>query len=142
MIDFIITSLENMKINKIILRISHFFGLRRGEEHIDDVTVNIPITRYTEKEKEDILYDSSESAEVVADIKKQIFKYFEDDVKLEARCRTTHQVWITFYESIEKEKAGGSLMKMLYYDDGVLYYPIFDRAAYDRNKKLKEVLGS
>ena len=141
MIEFIITSLENMKINKIILRISHFFGLRRGEEHIDDVTVNIPITRYTEKEKKDILYNNSESAEVVVDIKKQIFKYFEDDVKLESRCRKTKQVWITFYEN-EKKKDGGSLMKMLYYDDDVLYYPIFDRAAYDRNLKLKEVLGS
>lgn len=96
MIEFLITSLENMKINKIILRISHLFGLRRGEEHIDDVTVNIPITRYTEKEKKDILYNSSESAEVVADIKKQIFKYFEDDVKLESRCRKLH----TFYHII------------------------------------------
>jgi hypothetical protein len=39
-----------MKINKIILKISHFFGLRLKEEHQDDITINIP-TIYPETAK-------------------------------------------------------------------------------------------
>lgn len=31
-----------MKVNKIILRICHFFGFRRNEAHFDDVTIHIP----------------------------------------------------------------------------------------------------
>ena len=37
-----------MKINRILLKISHFFGLRLDEEHQDDITINIP-TSYPEK---------------------------------------------------------------------------------------------
>ena len=31
-----------MKVNKIILRICHFFGFRRNEAHFDDVKIYIP----------------------------------------------------------------------------------------------------
>lgn len=127
-----------MKINKVILRISHFFGFRKSEEHIDDVTVNVSLSRYNQNQQDDLKYNTP-PIEVVDHIKKEIFRIFDSNKKLESRCRKTHQVWVTFYDN-ELDKKGGSLMKMLYYDDNVLYYPVVDKAAYERNQKLKEIL--
>ena len=35
-----------MKINKIIIRIAHLFGFRRDEEHIDDITIDVYLSKY------------------------------------------------------------------------------------------------
>ena len=37
-----------MKINKLLLKISHFFGFRLNEEHQDDIMVNIPTIYHQE----------------------------------------------------------------------------------------------
>ena len=128
-----------MKINKFILRISHIFGFRKNEEHIDDVTVNISVESYTDKNIKEI-ESNSESVELVDDIKLQILKCFEDDAKLESRCRKTKQVWITFYKDTS-DKRGGSRIKRLYYNNGVLYYPVIDRVARERDIKLEKIFN-
>lgn len=130
-----------MKINKIILRISHFFGFRKGEQHIDDVTVNIPSDNWGETKHTDITLNDKETEDDINDIKSQILNAFDNDPKLEERCAIASQVWITFYKSTDVNKRG-SRMKMLYYNkDKTLYYPCdSDRKRWKRDQKIESII--
>lgn len=154
-----------MKISKFLLKIQHLFGLNKDSEHIDDVTVNIDISFYPPKVKNDILFNfkndiQSDRHNYLADdivnvIKSQIISNFESNPKFEQRCRNVNAVWITFYDKrenldqivwlkksyIHENNQGGSIMKRLDYIDGVLYYPIIDRKNFERDQKLKQLLS-
>lgn len=130
-----------MKINKIILRIYHFFGLKKGKEHIDDVTMMISSYKWSKGEIErwndNGVYRGvvkEDSDYVIEDTKEQIRAEFKKNPKFEKRCRNAHQVWIKI-----QEKYG--IVKMLYYRDGILYYPYtVDIKIKERDDKLREVL--
>lgn len=114
----------HFKPNKIALRIAHFFGCRKGEEHIDDVTMNINIDSLSEKEIEDVQCKTEPAKYLVDFVKEQVYTKLQSDKKFEARCRKTTQVWVTFYHSDElSDKHRSSLLKMFYYSkEGKLYY--------------------
>jgi hypothetical protein len=133
-----------MKINRILLKISHFFGLRLDEEHQDDITINIP-TSYPEKglyEIHDNKCKSKESKLIMEDIMSQIYDRFQKDPIRERRCRNVKQVWVTYYSN-ENEKGGGSIITNIPYVDGVLYNP-FEKGVHEsleRNKKIDQLLN-
>lgn len=114
----------HFKPNKIALRIAHFFGFRKGEEHIDDVTMNINVDSLSKKEWEDVQLKKEPAKYLVDFVKEQVYTKFKSDKKFEARCRRTTQVWVTFYYSDElSDKHRSSLLKMFYYSkEGKLYY--------------------
>lgn len=128
-----------MLINKIILKVAHFFGCMSDKAHITDVTVNIDCRFYSEKEYELItLSDEKKLPDYLAeDVKKKAYEILKDNTTLEARCRKTSQLWLTFYKDEKEKKSGGSIMKMCYYWDGILYYPYKkDRKKYAEKKNL------
>ena len=51
-----------MKINKLFLKISHYFGYRLDEEHVDDVMVNLA-TCYPDQEIYDIFINKKSNWE-------------------------------------------------------------------------------
>ena len=126
-----------MLINKFILKVCHFFGFRKDEEHITDVTINYPNDI---SNKDDALFDEKKiSEEDVNKIKDYILNEFKKDPVLERRCFNAKQVWLTFYEYPE-DTSSGSIMKMLYYDREAIFYQYpKDREAWKRHIKLKEV---
>lgn len=119
----------------MILKISHILNLRKEEEHIDDLTVNVIVN---EEEKMKVITDKEES-DLVINIKSQILSNFQRKKSLEERCRRMGQVWVTFYYMEQKKE--GSIMKCLRYDDGILYYPRIDNVSYERDQKLKNILS-
>ena len=128
-----------MKINKFILKIYHFFGLQKDKEHISDIIVNINISLLTENEQDDILFNNKESIERVEIFKDIILTEFKNNPKLEQRCQNVNQVWLTFYQNPSYTN-GGSIMKVIYYDEGVLFHPQLDKIAYERHQKLKSII--
>ena len=155
-----------MKINRILLKISHFFGLRLDEEHQDDIpseisipviskitytfigvgdiTINIP-TIYPEKGLDEILDNKCESKEanwIMEDIMNQIYDRFKQDTIIEKRCRNVKQVWVTYYSNPDNT-GGGSIVTRIPYVDGVLYNP-FEKGVYEsleRNRKIEQLLN-
>ena len=122
-----------MKINRILIKISHFFGLRLDEEHQDDITINIP-TAYPEKGLDEI-WD-------MKDIMNQIYDRFKQDTLIEKRCRNVKQVWVTYYSNPDNT-GGGSIVTRIPYVDGVLYNP-FEKGVYEsleRNRKIEQLLN-
>ena len=122
-----------MKINRILIKISHFFGLRLDEEHQDDITINIP-TAYPEKGLDEI-WD-------MKDIMNQIYDRFKQDTIIEKRCRNVKQVWVTYYSNPDNT-GGGSIVTRIPYVDGVLYNP-FEKGVYEsleRNRKIEQLLN-
>ena len=126
-----------MKINKIRLKILHFFNLSEAGsvEHFDDLKVNVILN---EEQKLKVLEDKEE-ADLVVNIKSQILSNFQIKKSLEERCEKMEQVWVTFYDIGQKRV--GSITKCLRYVDGILYYPRVDSAAYKRDQKLKNILS-
>ena len=94
--------------NRILLKICHFFGYRLGEEHQDDITVNIP-TVYPEKDWDNIWLNndcsSSGSKWIMDDILQQVERRLKEDPKLEKRCRNVGQVWTTYYTKRSKNES-------------------------------------
>ena len=122
-----------MKINIILIKISHFFGLRIYEEQQDDITINIP-TAYQEKGLDEI-WD-------MKDIMNQIYDRFKQDTIIEKRCRNVKQVWVTYYSNPDNT-GGGSIVTRIPYVDGVLYNP-FEKGVYEsleRNRKIEQLLN-
>ncbi len=129
-----------MKINKIVLKISHFFGFRKSEEHIDDVTINISSSFYSKDEIDIILFNEKTPDYIVSDIKEKAYQILKDNPKIEQKCRKSNQLWLTFYESINKKNSGG-LMKMCYYTNGTLFYPCdTDRKSLELIKKFNVLI--
>jgi hypothetical protein len=133
-----------MKINRILLKISHFFGLRLNEEHQDDITINIP-TIYPSMgidEIHDNKCNSKQAKWIMEDIMNQIYDRFQKDTIREKRCRNIKQVWVTYYSN-PNETGGGSIVTIIPYIDGVLYNP-FEKGvneSLERNKKIDELLN-
>lgn len=129
-----------MKINKIIIKIQHFFGFNKETQHIDDVTVNIWCDHWS-KEKRSRIGDNKDTREDADEIKSQIVEIFKTNPKLEERCSLACQVWITFYKSSDENKGGQT--KMLYYSkDKTLYYPNKeDIRKWNRDQKIESIVG-
>ena len=115
-----------MKINKIIIRIAHFFGLMKNIEHMDDIIVNISTISTYDYIHYDKKLDTVKKEKIINDIKEKIYQEFRNDIKLERRCRNVGQVWITFYKDEIEKKHGGSIVKTLPYRKGVLFYPYYE----------------
>lgn len=117
-----------MKINKIILRICHFFGCRMTEAHFDDVKMYIP-TIYGGG---DMSYGFVFTEVIVNDIKEQTYRELESNKRLKKWCTRTKQIWVIF----PSQQA-----KVFNYIDGVLYWPGLDDVAAQRADKLSKLLN-
>lgn len=122
-----------MKINKVIIRILHFFGFAKTIQHSDDIKVLVHL-------KSDIynqIYDDKPSDKLVEYIKYCIKEKFTQDKKFERNCRKVKQVFAILCTE-ENVTGYGAMVKELYYDDE-LFYPGYDDKAFKRNMKLKEL---
>jgi hypothetical protein len=115
-----------MKINKIILRICHFFGIAKTQAHIDDVKI------YIQSDYGHNGYNFEFTTKIVDDIKEQAYRELENNTKLKKWCVRTKQIWIVF---------PGGLMKVFNYIDGTLYWPGLDDVAAERANKLSKILN-
>jgi hypothetical protein len=114
-----------MKINKIILRILHLFGVAKTQAHIDDVKIYIP-SDYGHNG-----YNFEFTTKIVDDIKEQAYRELEKNTKLKKWCTRTKQIWVVL---------PGGLMKVFNYIDGTLYWPGLDDVAAERANKLSKIL--
>lgn len=114
-----------MKINKIILRILHFFGIARTQAHIDDVKIYIA---------SDYGYSFEFTTKIVNDIKEQTYRELESNKKLKKWCTIMRQIWVVFPSNQKK---------VFNYIDGVLYWPGLDEddVAAQRADKLSKILN-
>lgn len=136
-----------MKINKLIIRIAHLFGFMKNQEHIDDVHIRLD----TEYNTDDYW---SEDPYIVDDIKKQIYQYFENDIKLKQRATNVNSIYVSFYKIVDGrpkikdttyEKMKCETLKCLMYKNGVLYYPkqkngYDDVESYVRDCKIEKIV--
>lgn len=113
-----------MKINKVLLKISHFFGLRKDTVHMDDIIFKIP-SDYVSIRK-----CVSPSQIEVDDMKNQTYKYLEENPMFKKDCSIVEQLYILFPDHS---------MRIFQYIDGVLYYSGIDDVALVRVRKLKEL---
>jgi hypothetical protein len=113
-----------MKPNKILLRISHFFGLRKDTVHVDDIMFRIP-SDYVSIRK-----GVSPTQIEVDDMKSQTYKYLEENPTFKTGCLIVKQVYILFTDNS---------LKIFQYIDGVLYYPGLDDVALGRTRKLENI---
>lgn len=116
-----------MNINKIILRVLHFFGAAKNKAHFDDVKIHIP-TVYGE----DMSYGFVFTEVIVNDIKEQTYRELEKNKKLKKWCTRTKQIWVVF----PSQQA-----KVFNYIDGELYWPGLDDVAAKRADKLSKILN-
>lgn len=128
-----------MKINKVIINILHFFGFANASQHIDYVKVLVCLSDLAYED----IYDKPTDI-LVTEIKSAINEKFKTDIKLERNCRKVKQVWAVLYKHEENRNKKypigyGSMVKQLYYDDGELFYPGYDDAAFKRRMKLNEL---
>jgi hypothetical protein len=122
-----------MKINKVIIRILHFFGFAKTLQHSDDIKVLVHL-------KSDLynqIYDDKPSDRLVELIKNSINEKFSQDKKFEINCKSVKKVWAILC-SEDNVTGYGAMVKELYYDDE-LFYPGYDDLAFKRNMKLKEL---
>jgi len=131
-----------LKINKILLAMCHLFGFRKDEDHMDDITINIPGENYTEDEEDSIFFKDDIDQYLIDGIKEYLYKFLITYPKMDKKCRNVSQVWITFYRSDDvRIQRSGSVIKMLTYIDGILYYPSSsDIKAFNRIKKINEII--
>ena len=132
-----------MKINKLLLKISHLFGFRLNEEHQDDIMVNIPTIYHQEAIQEiwDNKCESEEAKWVIDDIINQVYVYFQNNPKTEKCCRNVRKVFVTYY--INEDGRNGSMVTTIPYVDGILYNPFEKgiRESLDRNNKIDQLLN-
>ena len=102
-----------MKINKALLKISHFFGFKKDVVHIDDIIFKIP-TSFKDDET----------------IKELTYRYLKENTDFDNKCKIVQYVYIHFTDGA---------MICLCYLDGILYHPRFDEVALNRIIKLKEL---
>ena len=113
-----------MKPNKILLRISHFFGLRKDTVHMDDIMFRIP-SDYVSIRK-----CVSPSQIEVDDMKSQTYKYLEENPSFKKDCSIVEQVYILFPDHS---------MRIFQYIDDILYYSGVDDVALERARKLENI---
>ena len=114
-----------MKINKLILKISHLFGCRKNEAHIDDVKIYIPTIYVLVLYKPLVEYQ-------INDVKEQSYKQLDANEKLKKNCTRVKQLWVVLE---------GGEMKCLNYIDNVLYWPGLDDIAAKRADRLNKILN-
>lgn len=144
----------DLKINKFILYFSHLFGYRKGEEHMDNISINIDRDIYDDRLMNILLlslpdkrYVFSGSDEyhienLVDDIKKTVYKILSDNPKLEKRCDNVKQIYLTFYRSNDKVRKGSILKKMTYRDKKLYYtYDPKEVKRYERDCALESILS-
>jgi hypothetical protein len=134
-----------MKIDKILLRISHFFGFRLNEEWSEDIKFNIP-TCYNESDLNEILYNKKCNTDrtkyIIDDVIKQTYRKLNVDSLFEKRCRRVRKVMITYY-TIDSKDNCGSIITSLPYIDGILYNPYESGVSelLQRNQKIDQLLN-
>lgn len=118
-----------MKINKILLRISHFFGLRKDTVHMDDIMLRI---NHVDDGRSTFLTNDSTImlSRHLNDIKKLIYEHLENNQIFKNKCKIVNQVWIRF---------ANSEVICFDYIDNVLYYSAVDRVALERARKLENI---
>lgn len=141
-----------MKINKIILYICHFFGLRLNEEHIDDITINIDSDCYTDLDMNFIqgfnsfyylnsrTYNNDEF--ICNDIRNKAYAILKANPKIDKRCTNAKYVWLTFYKKNANKKEG-SIARICQYIDGIIYLDIskVDNNKSKRHEKINNILS-
>jgi hypothetical protein len=142
-----------MKINKVLIRTLHFFGLCNGQQHIDDVSVRIldnSVFKKTYNTYEDICldweldvyssiesYHDSSNFEKLTDkgishIKKIVYSALEEDKRFKRRCNSVRTVYVIFPDHS---------VKPIKYIDDTLYWIGTDNEAYNRAIKLEKLLN-
>ena len=110
-----------MKLNKIVIRVAHFFGCMKSREHQDDITINIP--NYPNQDigsdwwrfAMDKKFDAKDLKYIKDDIHLQIIKQFIHSPKTRKRCANVKQVWVTYY--LPGEPKIGSIINMFRYEN-------------------------
>jgi len=130
----------SFKIEKFLLRIAHFFNFRLGEEHKDDITINLP-SSYPDNGFVELAGFNGQNNhyqwKILDDIFDQVYKQFEENPILEKKCRNVKYVLVTYYRhNIYMTVASTQIP----YFDGVLYNP-YDYTAYSREIKLNRLLN-
>jgi hypothetical protein len=92
-----------IKINKISLAISHFFGYRKNEEHFDDVSIRFPYIPVTED------YCMKISDVII----EYVYYLLEGNPKLQRRCANVEHIYLIDDTT--------SLVEQLTYIDGIIY---------------------
>lgn len=124
-----------MKWNKLILKVCHFFGLRLKEEHIDDISIDLP-TCYNVVAS---FRSGEEECEwIIDDIKDQVTRRFNEDELLKKRCGNAGCVFVKFMTG-SLDKSMQDHFEKLRYLDGTLYYIGLDDKAYERAVKLSKI---
>ncbi len=122
-------------IAKTKLKILHFFNFSEGLYYIGDLFVDIELSSEIYNE----IFFTEKSEKFIDETKRQIIQKFSEDVLLEKRCKDSNQVWAFYIEKGDKIKKG-AIVKKLYYDDNVLFYPGGDDVKkYERHIRLKEI---
>lgn len=129
----------SFKIEKILLRISHFFNYRLDEEHKDDITIILP-SSYPEEGIIELISLNNSYQWIVDDIFDQIYKRFEEDPIFEKKCRNVKYV-LTNYHFTHKNGCIYETTRQIPYLDGVLYNP-YDHKSYSRQIKLNKLLNN
>jgi hypothetical protein len=142
-----------MKINKVLIRVLHFFGLCNDQQHLDDVSVRIldnKIFKKTYNTYEEIYldweldvdssiengYHDPSNFEKLTDkgishIKKIVYSALEEDKRFKIRCNNVRTVYVIFPDHSAKP---------IRYIDDTLYWIGTDNEAYNRAIKLEKLL--
>lgn len=126
-----------MKINKLIIRVCHFFGFKKDTYHIDDVTVHININHIDDESRNQFMYNDKAEDSLIEHIKSQINNKLSNDCKLSKICTKLGRIY-TLYGRTVKDP---SIIIIFPYLDGNLYYLPKERQNYMRDKKIKEFIS-
>lgn len=139
-----------IKINKIAIKIAHFFGCRLKEEHIDDVTINIESDCYSELDMDFIQgfnsrrYKDTRTSEndefICDDIRNKAYAILKANPKINQRCSNINGVWLTFYKKNSTFREG-SIVRTCRYLDGILFLDIskIDRESLKRHEAINNI---
>ncbi len=136
-----------MKWNKLILKVCKFFGFRSKEEHIDDISIDLP-TCYNVDElsfynftsfRKNLFRRGKEECEwVIDDIKDQVTRRFSEDELLKKRCNNAGCVFVKFMTGSLDRRMQEHCESIIYFD-GSLYYIGLDDKSYERAVKLSKI---
>lgn len=107
-----------MKINKLILRVCHFFGFKKDTYHYDDITVLVNIEHVDEESRNQFMYNDKAEDSLVEHIKSQINNKLLSDSKLSKICTKVGRVCTVYGKTLKD----ASIIITFPYLDGNLYY--------------------